>query len=98
MAFFTDPSVTIGDKLLEVIYIFMGFMSIYTGLKNLRDKENQARIGTCVFWSILGIVIAFGRWIPAMVNGALIVIMIIPAVLQKVKPGEHFGSHGQRGR
>ena len=52
MAFFTDPSVTIGDKLLEVIYIFMGFMSIYTGLKNLRDKENQARIGTCVFWSL----------------------------------------------
>lgn len=87
MEFFTDPSVTIGDKLLEVIYIFMGLMSVYTGIKNLRDKENPSRIGTCIFWSILGVVIAFGRWIPAVVNGALIVIMVIPAILQKVKAG-----------
>ena len=88
MAFFMDSSITIGTKLLEVIYIFMGFMAIYTGVKNLRDKENKSPVGTCIFWCALGIVIAFGRWIPATVNGVLIVIMVIPAILQKVKVGK----------
>ncbi|MCC2255064.1 DUF979 domain-containing protein [Ruminococcus sp. CLA-AA-H200] len=88
MAFFTDPSITIGTKMLEVIYIFMGLMAIYTGVKNLRDKENPSPAGTCIFWSALGIVIAFGRWIPAAANGVIIIIMIIPAILQKVKIGK----------
>ncbi|MEG0107699.1 MAG: DUF979 domain-containing protein, partial [Lachnospiraceae bacterium] len=51
------------------------------------DRENPARIGTAVFWCTLGIVIAFGRWIPPAVNGILIIIMTIPAILKKVKIG-----------
>lgn len=37
---------------------------------------------------MLGIVLAFGRWIPAKVNGVLIIVMCIPAILQKVKIGK----------
>ena len=65
MSFFMDPSVTVGTKILEFFYIFMGFMSVYAGVRNLLDKTNKARYGTFVFWTALGIVIAFGRWIPA---------------------------------
>lgn len=87
MSFFMDEGIILGTKLLEVIYIIMGLVAIYTGIKNLRDIENPSRFGTAVFWCALGIVIAFGRWIPTIINGVLIVIMTIPPILKKVKIG-----------
>lgn len=88
MDFFTSADYTFGTKLLEIFYVFMGFMSIYAGVRNLKDKTNKARYGTFVFWCALGIVIAFGRFLPSVVSGALIVVMIIPAVLKQVQKGE----------
>lgn len=87
MSFFMDPSVTVGTKILEFFYIFMGFMSVYAGVRNLLDKTNKARYGTFVFWTALGIVIAFGRWIPAIADGVLIIIMVIPAIFRQVRKG-----------
>ena len=87
MAFFMDPEIASADKIMEVFYIVMGLMSIYAGVRNLRDKSNPSRYGTFVFWTLLGVVIAFGRWIPPMGDGLLIVIMVIPAIAQRVKPG-----------
>lgn len=87
MSFFMDPSVTVGTKILELFYIFMGFMSVYAGVRNLLDKTNKARYGTFVFWTALGIVIAFGRWIPAIADGVLIIIMVIPAIFRQVRKG-----------
>lgn len=88
MSFFTSPDFTLGAKLLEIIYIVMGLIAIYTGVKNAADKENPSRVGTGVFWCVLGIVLAFGRWIPPVADGALIVIMTIPAIFKKVKIGK----------
>jgi uncharacterized membrane protein len=88
MSFFTSPDFTLGAKLLEIIYIVMGLIAIYTGVKNAADKENPSRVGTGVFWCVLGIILAFGRWIPPVADGALIVIMTIPAIFKKVKIGK----------
>lgn len=88
MAFFTDSEILLGAKLLEILYIVMGLITIYTGIKNAMDEKNPSRAGTGVFWCSLGIVLAFGRWIPAIVNGILIIIMTIPSILNKVKIGE----------
>ena len=88
MEFFTSADITLGQKLLEIIYIIMGLIAIYAGIKNARDEENPARIGTAVFWCTLGVVIGFGRWIPPMANGVLIVIMTLPAIFKKVKIGK----------
>lgn len=88
MGFFTSADFTLGQKLLEIIYIVIGLISIYAGVKNATDKENPSRIGTGVFWCTLGIVIAFGRWIPPIVNGVLIIIMTLPAIFKKVKIGK----------
>lgn len=88
MAFFTDAEVMLGAKLLEVLYMIIGFIVIYTGLKNAMDETNPSRLGTGIFWCTLGIVLAFGRWIPAIVNGILIIIMTLPPILQKVKVGK----------
>lgn len=88
MSFFVDPDITLGKKLLEVLFIMMGFICVYTGYKNLKDEKNSARWGTAVFWCSLGIILAFGRWIPTLVNGVLVVVMTIPAIFKRVKAGE----------
>ena len=88
MSFFLDAEVTLGAKLLEVIYIIMGLLSMYTAVKNLRDEENPSRIPTAIFWGAFGVVLSFGRFLPEMVSGILIMVMVIPAILQKVKPGK----------
>ena len=88
MSFFKSADITLGTKLLEVVYIVMGLITIYTGVKNARDKENPSRVGTAVFWCALGIVLAFGRWIPAMIDGILVIVMTLPAIFGKVKIGK----------
>lgn len=93
ITFFTDSTVTLGTKLLEVVYIIIGLIAIYTGVKNALDKENPSRIPTCIFWVTLGVLISFGRFINALdngtvISGVLIFIMVIPAMLKKVKPGK----------
>ena len=88
MSFFFDPEVAMSSKLMEIIYIFIGFMVVYTAVKNLRDKENPSRAGTFVFWFVLGILLAFGRWMPDAVSGALVLVMCVPAILHKVKKGK----------
>ncbi len=88
MEFFTSADISLSKKLLEIVYILMGLISIYTGVKNLLDKTNKNRIGTSIFWILLGIVLGFGRWIPSVINGALIIIMTIPAIFKRVSVGE----------
>lgn len=88
MSFFTSTDVTLSSKLLEIIYIIIGLIAINAGVKNARDAENPSRFGTAVFWCSLGIVIAFGRWIPNIINGILIFVMCTPAILKKVKAGK----------
>jgi uncharacterized membrane protein len=87
MSFFMDPNVLLGQKLLEIIYIIIGLICFYTAAKNAKDPKNPSRLGTSVFWGLLGIVMAFGRWIPATVNGVLVLAMTIPAIFKRVKIG-----------
>ena len=93
VSFFSSADVTLSTKLLEVVYMVMGLLAIYTGIKNVCDKENSSRVPTGIFWVVLGIIIGFGRFINDMENGSvitgvLIFIMVIPAILKKVKPGK----------
>ncbi|OJG75803.1 membrane protein [Enterococcus quebecensis] len=83
-----NSEVLLGEKLLEVLYILMGLILIYTGIKNLLDKTNQHRYGTAYFWCALGIVIGGGRFIPSMISGILIFSMTLPAIFKKVGKGK----------
>ena len=88
MEFFMNPDITLSVKLLEVIYIVMGLICIYTGIKNGLDKSNKFRIGTAIFWVLLGIVLSLGRWMPAKLSGALIILLTLPAIFKKVGVGK----------
>lgn len=87
MSFFTNPDVTLASKVMEIIYMIIGLLCINCGIKNLRDKENPEPVGTFIFWAILGVVLALGRWLPALVSGILVVVMCLPAIFKKVKKG-----------
>lgn len=89
MSYFTATDVTLGAKLLEILFIVIGLILINTGVKNAVDKQNPSSVGTALFWCILGVVVAFGRWIPPKVVGGLVILMAIPPILGKVKPGEN---------
>ena len=87
MSFFTSADVTLANKVMEVIYIVIGLLCINCGVKNLKDKENPEPVGTFIFWAVLGVVIALGRWLPSLVSGILVVVMCLPAIFKKVKKG-----------
>ena len=87
MSFFTSADVTLANKVMEVIYIIIGLLCINCGVKNLKDKENSEPVGTFIFWGVLGVVIALGRWLPSLVSGILVVVMCLPAIFKKVKKG-----------
>ena len=84
--------IQIGDSFnangLNVVWLIIGLITIYAGIKNLLDKENPSRVGTAVFWCSFGIVCGFGSWLPAKVSGALVLIMCLPPIFKKVKIGK----------
>lgn len=84
--------IQVGDSFnaigLNVVWIIIGLITIYAGIKNLLDKENPSRVGTAVFWCSFGIVCGFGSWLPAKVSGALVLIMCLPPIFKKVKIGK----------
>ncbi len=88
MAFFMSPDVLLSEKLLEVLYIVMGLVVMYTGIKNATDKENPHPIGTAIFWCSLGVILIFGRWIPAEVSGVIVLIMTLPPIFKRVSKGK----------
>lgn len=78
----------LNTSLVNIVWILIGLITIYAGIKNLRDEENPSRVGTAVFWCTFGIVCAFGTWLPAKLTGALVLVMCIPPIMKKVKVGK----------
>ena len=85
--FYTSVDVTLSEKLLEVMYCLIGLISMYVAFKNLKDKENKNSVGSFVFWFDLGVMFVLGKWLPSLVDGILLIILVLPPILKKVSPG-----------
>ena len=72
--------------LTQIIYILCGLVSISTGIRGL--KNEKAKIGTFLFWTILGIIFIFGETIPYKVTGGLLVILAIITVTKQLHIGK----------
>ncbi|MFT4445717.1 DUF979 domain-containing protein [Parvimonas sp. G1967] len=77
----------------EFIYILCGLISILTAFRGLKNKE--ARIGTFLFWFLVGIIFAFGgflvKYLPkqgGVIVGAMLVICGALTLTKQVKIGE----------
>lgn len=90
IAFFTstDPEITLSLKLLEIVYLIVGLVLLYAGIANFRDKTNEKRIGSGIFWTMLGLLFVVGRWIPAEYTGIGLVIMLLPVIFKQIDKGK----------
>ncbi|MDD7305793.1 MAG: DUF979 domain-containing protein [Peptoniphilaceae bacterium] len=62
-------------KILEIIYIIIGLQFFYTGLKVVKSPDASQKITTAVFWFVLAILFVFGSYLPAYINGILVVVL-----------------------
>lgn len=85
--FFTSADVSLSNKLLEIVYFLMGIITFYVAAKTVTEKDHPSRYPTALFWGILGVLLAFGRFIPNYINGILIIIMSLPSIFNLVKRG-----------
>ncbi len=80
--FLANPGV-----LLEGFYALTGILMILTALFVIRDTKHKTRIGTVSFWTILGIIFIFGKYIPSTYVGGLILIIGVLTVTKQVNIG-----------
>lgn len=49
MSFFMSSEELLGTKLLEIVYILIGLITIYTGVKNVMDKKTHLELERVYF-------------------------------------------------
>ncbi|WP_192984293.1 DUF979 domain-containing protein [Marinilactibacillus psychrotolerans] len=73
------------NNLLEFFFILVGLLLGYVAFKVAIDKTHPTRLGTSLFWLLLGIVFAIGNFIPPVVNGAILLIVGVLTLTKQVK-------------
>lgn len=63
------------EKILEIIYIVIGLQFFYTGYKVIKSDDPNKKMTTSIFWFLLAVLFIFGSYIPAYINGILVVIV-----------------------
>lgn len=61
------------NYLLEFFFIVAGIIFTYSAYRSAKDETNEQNIGTAFFWGILGLLFIFGRWLPPVLSGILVV-------------------------
>lgn len=70
----------------EIIFTLCGLVSLDAAWRGL--KNEKAKYGTALFWSILGIIFIFGKMIPYAVTGGLLCVMGVLTVTKQVQMGK----------
>ncbi|CAM2867863.1 DUF979 domain-containing protein [Hathewaya histolytica] len=77
----------ISIMLLEFFYMLTGIIMLMTTYFILKDDKHPTRIGTASFWSILGFIFIFGKYVPSKLVGALLLIIGLLTLTKQVKIG-----------
>lgn len=84
--FFTSPNT------LEIFYFIIGIILLYYAYLTWKDKEHKQKTGTILFWIILAVLFMFGKWLPPVVSGILVVIIALDAGIGKIGKGSYFNT------
>ena len=74
---------------LDAVFVASGAILIVFSVCTFRDRTNPSRVGTAVFWGLLGLSFALGSILPAWVTGTLVVSMAVVDGLGLVRHGVH---------
>lgn len=77
----------ISDILLEIFYILIGLYMASTMIFTLKDKNHKTRIGTALFWGIVSVIFIFGKIIPPVIVGALIIVIACLSATKQINVG-----------
>lgn len=84
MTIFGMPAEEFFKRFLEFIYILIGLQFFYTAFRVFKAEDNEKKVTTMTFWIILGVLFAFGKLIPPMVSGALVVVIGIISLINGI--------------
>jgi uncharacterized membrane protein len=73
---------------LEIVFVASGLVLLVFAGVTLADRAHPARLGTALFWALLGILFVLGSHLEAWVNGLLVVILVGIDGLGRVRPGK----------
>ncbi|MGN0144498.1 MAG: DUF979 domain-containing protein [Clostridium sp.] len=77
----------ISNILLELFYIFIGLYMAVTMVFTIKDTNHKTRIGTAAFWGIISAIFIFGKMIPPVIVGALIVVIALLSAFKQINVG-----------
>ena len=63
------------DILLEIFYILSGLVAFSAAYMAFKDDNNPKKIGTAIFWILLGLTFMIGKYIPSEIVGIMILAM-----------------------
>ena len=69
---------------LDTLYYLLGIIVAFVAIRVAVDKTHPTRVGSAIFWGIFAITFLFGKQIPPLYVGYLVLIMVIVASIGKV--------------
>ncbi|WP_090798772.1 DUF979 domain-containing protein [Paenibacillus sp. GP183] len=70
---------------IDYIYYLLGIIVAFVAYRVARNPDHPTRIGSTLFWGIFAFTFLFGKVIPNVVTGYLVLVMVIIAALGKMK-------------
>jgi uncharacterized membrane protein len=74
---------------LEIVYVATGVLLAVFAAFTLLDRGNPRRVGTALFWLVLGVLFALGSHLPAWLNGVLVVVLVALDGFGQVRQGSY---------
>lgn len=74
-------------NLLEIFYVLAGLVSIITAIHALRDEKHPHKKETALFWFLFGAIFIVGKYIPAALVGAMLLLMGVLTAMKRVTFG-----------
>lgn len=72
---------------LEFIYVLMGLMLTAVAIINARDASNARRYVNAAFWGIYAVTFLVGSYLPDVVSGSLVIVMVLVASIGRLGQG-----------
>lgn len=61
---------------LEAVYVLTGLLLLCFAGLTLRDRSHPQRLGSALFWAVLGVIFALGGILPHWVTGLLVLLLV----------------------
>ncbi|AMB94976.1 DUF979 domain-containing protein [Aerococcus sanguinicola] len=81
---------TLFSYVLEFFFILSGLIFFYSAYQGAQDTTNPKRWGTAAFWAILGLLFVFGRLLPGLLSGILVVLLGVITLFKQFGAGTAF--------